>query len=198
MTAKAKSAEYAAFLRGINVGGRSILKMTDLKAACERLGFSEVRTVLASGNVVFAAAGAPAVLAGRLEEALAKLCGREVRAILRPRAELERLLASAPFRGLRVTPTLRQYVSFLAAPVKPRGIRVPYAAPKGDLRILRVSPTEVISTVDLAAGLGTSELMALLEKEFGSDLTTRNWNTLEKLWPQASGARRHPQPGEIA
>jgi uncharacterized protein (DUF1697 family) len=60
---------YIALLRGINVGGRTI-KMADLRSAVEELGVSDVRTVLASGNVVFSATGSTAALRRRVEKRL--------------------------------------------------------------------------------------------------------------------------------
>ncbi|NIP26808.1 MAG: DUF1697 domain-containing protein, partial [Phycisphaerae bacterium] len=45
--------QYAALLRGINVGGKNIIKMADLRACFERMGFSDVRTYIQSGNVLF-------------------------------------------------------------------------------------------------------------------------------------------------
>lgn len=50
---KNDSHQYVAFLRGINVGGHGLIKMIDLKKAFEKMGFENVRTLLASGNVVF-------------------------------------------------------------------------------------------------------------------------------------------------
>ena len=50
---KNNSYQYVAFLRGINVGGHVLIKMADLKKAFEMMGFENVRTILASGNVVF-------------------------------------------------------------------------------------------------------------------------------------------------
>ena len=72
---------YAAFLRGVNVGGHRPLKMADVRAAFERMGFGNVRTVLASGNVVFYGGGHDpekgdlAELTARIESDLERVLG---------------------------------------------------------------------------------------------------------------------------
>jgi uncharacterized protein (DUF1697 family) len=172
---------FAAFLRGINVGGHAAIKMADLKAAFEKMGFAGVRTVLASGNVIFAArqADEKSLCAG-IESGLKKAFNRDIRVLLRNRDDLERLRSLKPFEGIEVTPAIRLYVTFLSDGVKTPAITIPYATPKKELRILRATATEVFSVVDLGKGLGTPEAMAILEREFGSNITTRNWNTVLK------------------
>lgn len=68
---KSSNCQYLAFLRGINVGGNAIIKMADLKKAFEQMGFKNVRTLLASGNVIFEADHADKeVLTKKMESAL--------------------------------------------------------------------------------------------------------------------------------
>jgi uncharacterized protein (DUF1697 family) len=62
---------YVALLHGINVGGKNLIRMTDLRACFERLGFADVATYIQSGNVVFGATGASAALTRRIERAVA-------------------------------------------------------------------------------------------------------------------------------
>lgn len=88
---------YAAFLRGINVGGR---RLTNEKlAGCfERIGLDEVATFRASGNVVFTAAeGDPAELTARIEHGLARSLGYEVAAFLRTEAQVRAIARHQPF-----------------------------------------------------------------------------------------------------
>ncbi|MBM4406965.1 MAG: DUF1697 domain-containing protein, partial [Chloroflexi bacterium] len=65
-----------ALLRGINVGGNKVIKMADLAKAFTSLGFANVRTLLASGNVVFEASNAKAATSSVIEAALEKAFGR--------------------------------------------------------------------------------------------------------------------------
>jgi uncharacterized protein (DUF1697 family) len=186
------SATYVAFLRGINVGGRKPLKMVALRAAFEGMGFQKVRTVLASGNVVFdaAAVGAAAdgagatderaVLGARIESGLNQAFGYPGAVAVRRVADLERQVAADPFAGVAITPESRLYITFLAQPVE-NGTRISPERRESGLGIVRVTPGEVLSAITLSPGWGTTELMAFLEKEFGPGVTTRNWNTVTKI-----------------
>jgi uncharacterized protein (DUF1697 family) len=176
------NSRYVAFLRGINVGGHAVIKMTDLKTAFENMGFSDVRTVLASGNVIFEARQADEkTLRVEIESGLKKAFKRDINVLLRNRDDLKQLRLSEPFKGIEVTPAIRLYVTFLSDRAKTPAIKIPYATPRNELRIIGATATEVFSVVNLDQGVGTPELMAILEKEFGSNLTTRNWNTILKV-----------------
>ena len=173
---------YVAFLRGVNVGGHRPLKMPGLRAAFEGMGFRNVRTVLAGGNVVFDPGGQeePAALGARIEVDLNLVFGYPIAVAVRRVADLERLIASDPFRGVALTPETRLYVTFLAHPVK-NGNRARPDRRESDLKIVQVAPGEVLSAITLSPGRSTTELMAFLEKEFGPGVTTRNWNTVTKI-----------------
>lgn len=180
---------YVAFLRGVNVGGHKPLKMADLRAAFEGMGFEDVRTVRASGNVAFETEGEDAdSAAARIEAELKRTFGTPIGVIVRALADLERLVASDPFRGVAVTPETRLYVTFLSHPVKngtrfrpeESSDRSPGAA-CGNARVVDVTAGEVLTAITLSPQQGTTELMAWLEKEFGPGVTTRNWNTIAKI-----------------
>lgn len=174
--------QYVAFLRGINVGGHVAIKMADLKATFEKMGFSGVKTVLASGNVIFEARQSDEkALYAKIESGLEKAFKRNIRVLLRNWDDLEELRMSEPFKEIEATPGIRFYVTFLPEGAKPPAIKIPYAAPHKEIRILRATASEVFSVVDLEKGMGTPEAMATLEREFGSKLTTRNWNTVLKV-----------------
>ena len=176
---QADSHQIVAFLRGINVGGHAVMKMPDLKKAFEKLGFGNVRTLLASGNVIFESKETDRkVLTNTIEAALRKAWKKDISVILRSLDDLKKLESTEPFKGIKATPSTRLYVTFLSEKASPRAITIPYNTP--EICILHATPTEVCSVVDLSKGKGTPELMALLEREFGSNLTTRNWNTVVK------------------
>jgi uncharacterized protein (DUF1697 family) len=172
---------YAAFLRGINVGGRKPMKMEELRKAFASLGFEVVRTVLASGNVLFESPETDRyLLEQRIDEGLKNTFGYKMGVILRTLPEIRDLVDSDPFEGITVTLQTRLYVTFLTDGSK-GGLKLPYESPEGDLRILGVSAGVVCSAVTLSAKRGTTDLMRILEKEFGSAVTTRNWNTIIKI-----------------
>jgi len=173
--------KYVAFLRGINVGGHKAVKMEELKKAFESLGFENVKTLLASGNVLFAAPHASAsTLTKKVEEKLEKTFGHEIGVLIRKIEELQRLAEANPFTGVKVTPQTRLYVTFLSE--KPRrGLKIPYESPDKNFKIIRATGSEVCSVLTLSPNSRTVDLMSILEKEFGRKVTTRNWNTIEKI-----------------
>lgn len=95
-------ARYAAFLRGMNLGNRRITN-SDLRAACEGLGFEDVATFRASGNVIFEAPRASdAKLASRFEDGLAQTLGYAVPTFIRSSAEVNTIAAFEPFDAAEV------------------------------------------------------------------------------------------------
>lgn len=172
--------QYVAFLRGINVGGQKTIKMDELKKAFESLGFKNVKTLLASGNVLFDAPQKSPTLRKRIEERLKQKFGHEVHVILRTIVEIQELANSNPFKKIPVTSQTRLYVTFLSEEPK-SSLKIPYESPEKDFKIVRVSNGEVCSVVILSANRGTVDAMSILEKEFGRKVTTRNWNTVNKL-----------------
>ena len=168
--------EHVAFLLGINVGRRSV-KMAELKALMEREGYEDVRTVVASGNVRFSA-GKTAALVKKLEEAYEKHFGFKIGVIVRTVGELEKMDKANPFKKVKVTKNTRRYVTFLSDTTKK-----PLKAGRvsGEYRILKVTPGEVYSVLELNPKMATPDVMKLLGVAYGRRITTRNWNTIEKL-----------------
>ncbi|HEX3581624.1 MAG TPA: DUF1697 domain-containing protein [Thermoanaerobaculia bacterium] len=103
---------YVAFLRALNVGGTSVIKMDDLRRQFEKLGFTNVKTVLASGNVLFDAKGsAPA-----LTKAIASI---GYTACVRTRADVLRIAEYDPFGGKDPD---QLYISFLEKKPAPENV----------------------------------------------------------------------------
>jgi uncharacterized protein (DUF1697 family) len=176
---------YVALLRGINDGGHKPLKMADLHAAFEGMGFQNVRTVQASGNVLFEAGGDEDTesLAARVANDLRDTFGYPIGVVIRQSADLERLVASDPFHGVAKTPETRLYVTFLSRPAE-NGTEVRPDLGKtapSEVDLVRLTPGEVLTGIVLSPTWGTTELMAWLDKEFGAGVTTRNWNTIVKI-----------------
>ncbi len=178
---KPSSTRYVAFLRGINVGGNKKVPMADLKKMLEKMGFTNVKTLLASGNVVFdAGSESPASLKKKLETQFEKTFGFTSSMIIRSVGQITELAEADPFKGIKVTPDIRLYVTFLPEDAKKSALKIPYVSPGKEFRILRASSTEVMSVLDVSV-TGTIEVMGVLEKEFGKSITTRNWNTVQRL-----------------
>jgi uncharacterized protein (DUF1697 family) len=88
---------YAALLRAVNVAGTGKLPMVDLRAMGHDCGFAEVRTFIASGNLLFESDANEAEVKAMLEEKLAAYAGKHVPVLVRTAAELNAIIASNPF-----------------------------------------------------------------------------------------------------
>jgi uncharacterized protein (DUF1697 family) len=88
---------YIALLRAVNVGGTGKLPMATLKAMCEELGFAQVQTYIASGNVVFKSTLSATKVQSQLEHALADYFGKAVGVHIRTIEQLSTILAANPF-----------------------------------------------------------------------------------------------------
>ena len=108
-------AKYVAFLRAINVGGH-LVKMDDLRALFEALGFTNVETFIASGNVIFDSKSANiGLLEKKIEKHLLKSLGYEVATFVRSVADVERIAGAKPFSTAELKSNFHAlYVGFLA------------------------------------------------------------------------------------
>ena len=165
--------DYAALLRGVSPMNAT---MAGLKAAFEKAGFDEVRTVLGSGNVVFrtTSRSLPAI-EKRAEEFLQKHLGRTFMTLVRPIPELQRILDSDPYKGFSLRSGSKRVVTFLRG----RAPKTPLPPEKDGARIYAVLGAEVFSAY-VSSPKGPV-FMALLEKTFGKDITTRTWESVAKI-----------------
>jgi uncharacterized protein (DUF1697 family) len=165
---------YVALLRGINVGRPT--KMEDLRTVFESLGYDGVRTVLASGNVVFETRkGAVGSLTRRIEDALEDAFGHRITVVVRPLAELERLLEAKPFARVPARAGTRTHVSF---PKRKPSSTAALSTGTG-FEVLGLYGGAVCSVVH--PGAATPDLMRTLDQAYGSDVTTRTWKTIERI-----------------
>lgn len=171
--------KYVALLRGINVGGNNKISMAALKITLEKIGLKNTTTLLASGNVVFESEiKNSGKLISKISEALEKKFHFPIPVLLRPFSEIEKLIALDPFKGIKVTPQIRLYVTFLSQ--KPKSTAVSYISSDTSFRIISTTKNAVFSVLDLSKAK-TPEAMGVLEKIFGKNVTTRNWNTIIKI-----------------
>jgi uncharacterized protein (DUF1697 family) len=94
---------YIALLRGINVGGKNVIKMADLKRTFESIGVSDVKTYIQSGNVLFKSNESEEALCNKIEQEIETVFGISVEVILRTSNELEQLLLDCPFSKEEIT-----------------------------------------------------------------------------------------------
>jgi uncharacterized protein (DUF1697 family) len=90
-------ATFIALLRAVNVGGTGKLPMTELKSMCEKLGFTKVKTFIASGNVLFESRKSESAVKKALESALQEYAGKPVGVLVRTPAELAKVAEGNPF-----------------------------------------------------------------------------------------------------
>ena len=163
---------YIAFLRGVSPMNAS---MPALKACFEAAGFTEVRTLLSSGNVAFdARAASPAALERRAEQAMESGLGHSFRTIVRSADSLQRLLDAEPFAEFDLPPHAKRVVTFLRSPAP--AIALPIE--RDGASILRCLDAEVLSAY--VPGPKGPVFMSLLERTFGTDITTRTLDTVRK------------------
>ena len=164
---------YAAFLRGVSPMN---CKMPALKKAFEKAGFTNVKTLLSSGNVAFDAPKTPIpALEGKVEAAIEKGLGKAFFTIVRSIDELEALIAADPFKGVKLTADTKKVVTFLRKP--PVGVELPIE--QDNARVLKHEGHHLF-TVYAPTPKGPV-FMTLIEKAAGGkDQTTRTWETVQK------------------
>lgn len=171
---------HVAFLRAVNVGGR-IVKMERLRRIFEAEGFAGVRTVGASGNVIFEARSrAPVALEGRIERALGAGLGFEVATFVRAGDELLTVVSRNPFaRAAAKTPGAIIYVTFLKTPLAASSAEAVRAL-GGATDELEVIGREVY-WLRRVRSMETLRLMARLERATAVPWTMRNVTSVERI-----------------
>lgn len=178
--------QYVALLRGINVGGRNIIKMTELQACFEELGFEAVSTYIQSGNVLFASKeSAVTKLCNKIEMTLSKTFGYQASLVLRSQLQLQKIVQSAP-KGFGSSPAKYRYdvmflkeplsasVALKTVPTKP-GVDQAYAG-AGVLYFSR-----------LISKASQSRLSRIISMPIYQSMTIRNWNTTTALLKRMEG-----------
>jgi uncharacterized protein (DUF1697 family) len=151
-------------------------KMPELKAAFEAAGFTDVKTLLSSGNVVFSARPAStATLQRRAEAAMQADLGQAFLTIVRPVETLRELLASDPYRSFKLPAGSKRVVTFLREPLAKK-LKLPIELEGA--RILALRDGEAFSAY-VRSPKGPV-FMTLIEKTFGKEVTTRTWETVAK------------------
>jgi len=93
--------------------------------------------------------------------------------------DISELINRNPFKNVKVTKDIRLYISFVKEKTMP-DIQLPFSTEDGSFRILEVWDQTIVSVVDLT-NTKTTKAMEILEKFFGKNITTRNWNTLNRI-----------------
>ena len=170
---------YVAFLRGVNVGGKSIVSMAAIKEALVALGLSDVRTYINSGNVIFSTRASDIQrLTGRIEKALEQHTGMAIKVLLTDHKTLKKMVDAIP-RNWVDDKTMRTYVLLLWKELDDRGIldRLPI---KPDVDELKYTPGAVVWRVD-RENVGKSHMNKIVGTALYKKITIRSANTMRKL-----------------
>ncbi|MFT3780381.1 MAG: DUF1697 domain-containing protein [Nibricoccus sp.] len=164
---------YVAFLRGVSPMNA---KMPELKRCFEAAGFTDVKTLLSSGNVIFSTAlKSTAEIESKAEAAMTKKLGRSFYTIVRSTEALQKLIEADPFATFKLPNEAKRVITFLRE-AKKLAQKLPIEL--DGAQILTQKGTEIFTAyVPNANG---PVFMTLLEKTFGKDITTRTWDTVRK------------------
>lgn len=162
---------WVALLRAVNVGGTGKLPMAELKALCEAIGLAQVRTYIASGNVVFASVLNEAELKARIEATLEAQYGKRIEVLVRSGSDMARAMQANPWPG---RPGNRVVVIFCDAPLSLEGM----TGQRGE--VVKLGQRELF--VDYGEGMADTRLRIPCAKAG----TARNMNTVSKLAAMAA------------
>jgi uncharacterized protein (DUF1697 family) len=164
---------YIALLRGVSPAN---LKMPDLKRCLEMAGYTKVKTVLSSGNVAFdSASRSVAAIERRIEAALTKKLGRSFYTIVRSVEQLNDLIEADPYADFDLPTDAKRVVTFAR---KLPSLKSPLPVGRDGAQILAAGSREAFSAY--VPSLRGPVFMELIKATFGSEVTTRTWDTVKR------------------
>jgi uncharacterized protein (DUF1697 family) len=171
---------HVALLRALNVGGKSVVKMADVRTAFETAGCRDVSTLGAAGNVLFTP-GSKNVAAQekKIVAAMHALMGARTDVCFRELGHLVDLVAADPFGDLASDESAKFYVAFMDRPPSPTP-KLPLVIPKEGIEITGLRGTDLF-VVSRPKPNGMYGFPNLFVERLGVLATTRNWNTVVKL-----------------
>lgn len=174
--------KYVAFLRGINVGGKKLIKMDELRRVVESTGgLKKVRTFIASGNVLFETSQTNRdALTKKIEKKLLAAFGHDVPVVLQTIDELKDLLKTGPFKKTKPGADAMLCVTLLAADPK-AGPKLPFQSEKENLEVLAIKNRAAFILCRRKKNGSFAFPNNFFEKEFGVVATTRQWNTIVRV-----------------
>ncbi len=172
--------KYLALLRGINVGGKNIIKMADLKLCFEKMGFTDVLTFIQSGNVLFASNEKNAIkLTAKIEKELSGKFKYRSSVVLISYIQLRTVVEAAPKGFGKNQDAYRYDVVFLKEPLEP-GEALKHVQIKTDIETASAGKhTLYFSRLICKATQG--RLVKIISLPVYQNMTIRNWNTTSKL-----------------
>jgi uncharacterized protein (DUF1697 family) len=174
-----KIAKYVALLRGINVGGKNVIKMSELKSCFENLGFGNVFTFIQSGNVLFCADYNINEIAEQIEKTLSKTFNYNSSAVVLSQGQLNTVVKEAPQDFGKYPDKYRYDVIFLKKPLSPSEAMNNVSIKEGVNEVF--AGKEVLYFTRLISKASQSRLPRIIATPIYQNMTIRNWKTTTKL-----------------
>lgn len=166
-------------LRGMGPGDPTFNNRTVCQCL-EKLGYGNVRALQASGNYLFESDQTDdTVLELAIEDCIEQAVGFRRAAIVRNAGQIAELIRHDPFKGMTHSNGSYLLVTFMKQPQKPE-FTLPYQPPGKSYEIIGAKNDMLFSVIDNTSGK-TSDLMVWLERQFGKDITSRTWNTMQRI-----------------
>ena len=171
-------AVWVAFLRGVNVGGHRKVPMAQLRSLCEDAGFTDVRTHIASGNLVLSSSlRSAAKVRTLLEDRIESELGFPVVVVVRSVAQLQKVVDDVPFDD-----TAHAHVSFLVSAAERAAVRELEDAVTNDAQLTVVGDHAYLLAPQ---GLGKPFMTGGADRRFSKLGTVRNWRTVQAVLAKA-------------
>ena len=172
--------KYLVLLRGINVGGKNIIKMEELKKLFEELKFSDVKTFIQSGNVIFNDCEKDkSKLKNKIEKALFKKINGEVPVAILTFSDIEEIVNKKP-KGFGEDKECKYDVVYIIEPLQVKDAVKEITTREG---VDKIYPGEKVLYISrVAEFLSRSYFTKIIETSIYNSITIRNWNTTRKLY----------------
>lgn len=171
--------KYIAFLRGIGPGNPN-MRNDKLCAVFEEIGFSNVRSVISSGNIIFESDRTNVLkLETEIEQALFASLGFHTTAIIRNEAQIQKLVTANPFEDRTHGTGMYLLATFTKNPLK-LAYELPYQPLGKPYQVIRAIDDTVFTVTDNTL-TKTPDVMTWLEKELGKEISSRTWNTILRI-----------------
>jgi uncharacterized protein (DUF1697 family) len=175
-----KRLRHIAFLRGINVGGNKLIKMDALANAFTSAGFRNVKTYIASGNVIFDSRATKLDgLEKKAERKLRETFGHEIAVVIFSVAQLQDLIERDPFKAFHSDSDVMLVVTFLKKKVL--RVKLPLESKTENLEVFAIQDRAVFTVARRKQTGWFGFPNNFIEKRFGVAATTRQWRTVEKV-----------------
>jgi uncharacterized protein (DUF1697 family) len=172
--------KYVALLRGVNVGGKSLVKMADLKTAVEAAGFVEVSTYINSGNVFFSSDETDKIkLANIITEVIDETFGLDVKTVVLSADDIQTIIENMP-KGWGENPDWKYNTLFLLPPCDANKVIEEVGELKPEIEILQKGEGVLYQAVEFKS-FGRSRTGKLASLPCYKHMTIRNHNTIMKL-----------------